>query len=167
MATETLKTACCVVGGGPAGMVLGYLLARAGVDVVVLEKHKDFLRDFRGDTVHPSTLEVMYELGLLDDFLKLSHQELTSLSVRFGDYSFQVADTTHLPTHCKFIALMPQWDFLDFLSDRAKKFPSFDLRMEYDGVDLVRDGDRIAGVQAQTPSGQVEIRADLVVGCDG
>src|SRR5580658_212729 len=110
MLTETLETSCCVVGGGPAGMMLGYLLARAGVAVTVLEKHNDFFRDFRGDTVHPSTLEVMYELGILDDFLRLPHQELTSAGGVFGDYPFTAAVLTRLPTHCKFIALMPQWD---------------------------------------------------------
>jgi 2-polyprenyl-6-methoxyphenol hydroxylase-like FAD-dependent oxidoreductase len=167
MATETIGTSCCVVGGGPAGIMLGYLLARGGVPVTVLEKHKDFFRDFRGDTVHPSTLEVMYELGLLEDFLKLPHQELTSVGGILGDFAFQAASFRRVPTHCKFVALMPQWDFLDFLSGHAKKFPSFNLRMEHEAVDLIRDSGRITGVQAKTPDGTVEIRADLVVGCDG
>jgi 2-polyprenyl-6-methoxyphenol hydroxylase-like FAD-dependent oxidoreductase len=155
------------VGGGPAGVMLGYLLARRGVQVTVLEKHKDFFRDFRGDTVHPSTLELMYELGILQDFLRVPHQELTSAGVVFGDFSCKVADFSHLPTHCKFVALMPQWDFLDFLSGRAKKYPSFDLRMEHEAFDLVRHANRIAGVKVRTPAGDTEIRADLVVGCDG
>src|SRR5438270_590946 len=116
------STTCCIAGGGPAGVVLGYLLARAGIDTLVLEKHKDFFRDFRGDTVHPSTLEVICELGLLDDFLKTPHQELKSVGGIFGDFAFQAGDFSGVPTHCKFVALMPQWDFLDFLSGKAKKF---------------------------------------------
>ena len=167
MASGTLETTCCVVGGGPAGVMLGYLLARAGVEVTVLEKHQDFFRDFRGDTVHPSTLELMYELGLLQDFLKEPHQRLTTVGGRLGDFAFQAADFGHLPTHCKFVALMPQWDFLNFLSGQAKKFSSFHLRMQHDVVDLIHDGDRVCGVEAQTPEGPVQIRADLVVGCDG
>src|SRR5271165_4971986 len=167
MPDQTLPTTCCIVGGGPAGVMLGYLLARAGVEVTVLEKHPDFNRDFRGDTVHPSTLEVMYELGLLQDFLKVPHQKLTSVGGMFGDFAFQAADLTRLPTHCKFVALMPQWDFLDFLSSQAKRFPSFHLRMQHDAVDLIHDGDRVSGVQAETPDGPVQVLADLVIGCDG
>jgi 2-polyprenyl-6-methoxyphenol hydroxylase-like FAD-dependent oxidoreductase len=148
-------------------MMLGYLLARAGVEVLVLEKHADFFRDFRGDTVHPSTLEVMYELGLLEDFLKLPHQKVTSAGGRVGDFMLRAADFSHLPTHCKFIALMPQWDFLNFLSDRAKRFPSFQLRMQYEAVDLLRDGESIVGVEARSPNGPVYVQANLVVGCDG
>src|SRR5579864_7673036 len=121
METETLVTKCCIVGGGPAGMMLGYLLARAGVAVTVLEKHNDFFRDFRGNTVHPSTLELMYELGLLDDFLRLPHQELRRLTGFIGGEPVVVADFSRVPAHCRFIALMPQWDFLDFLAERARK----------------------------------------------
>jgi 2-polyprenyl-6-methoxyphenol hydroxylase-like FAD-dependent oxidoreductase len=164
---ESLRTTCCVVGGGPAGIMLGYLLARAGVDVTVLEKHADFFRDFRGDTVHPSTLEVMYELGLLDDFLKLPHQKVTSAGARVGDFALKAADFSHLPTHCKFIALMPQWDFLNFLSDRAKRFSGFHLRMQNEAIHLLRDGARIVGVEGRSPEGPVYIQADLVVACDG
>jgi 2-polyprenyl-6-methoxyphenol hydroxylase-like FAD-dependent oxidoreductase len=164
---ESVRATCCVVGGGPAGIMLGYLLARAGVDVVVLEKHADFFRDFRGDTVHPSTLEVMYELGLLEDFLKLPHQKVTSAGARVGDFALKAADFSHLPTHCKFIALMPQWDFLNFLSDRAKRFSGFHLRMQSEAIHLLRDGARIVGVEGRSPEGPVYIQADLVVGCDG
>ncbi len=167
MSNQKLETTCCVVGGGPAGVMLGCLLARAGVAVTVLEKHSDFFRDFRGDTVHPSTLEVMYELGILEDFLKVPHQKLTSAGGIYGDYAFRAADFRYLPTHCKFVALMPQWDFLDFLAGKARQFPSFNLRMQNEAVDLIEEGGRIRGVVAQTPDGTAEIRADLVVGCDG
>src|SRR5207237_1806294 len=121
---EVIQTRCCVAGGGPAGMMLGFLLARAGVDVVVLEKHADFLRDFRGDTIHPSTLEVVHELGLLDDFLRHPHQEARVLTGNFAGVEFPLADFKSLPTKCKFIALMPQWDFLDFLAGHAKNYPT-------------------------------------------
>jgi 2-polyprenyl-6-methoxyphenol hydroxylase-like FAD-dependent oxidoreductase len=167
MAIETLETTCCIAGGGPAGMILGYLLARAGVAVTVLEKHKDFFRDFRGDTVHPSTLDVMRELGLLEDFLKLPHQELTSVSGRLGDFDFKAADFSRVPAHCKFVALMPQWDFLNFLATKARSFPTFDLRMQHEVVGLMHDRGGITGVEVRTPSGSLQVRADLVVGCDG
>jgi len=166
--SEVVKTNCCVVGAGPSGIMLAYLLARSGIQVTVLEKHNDFFRDFRGDTVHPSTLEVLYELGLLTDFLKLPHQEVTSAGVVIGDCAFRAADFSHVPAHCKFVALMPQWDFLNFLSDRAKAFPSFELRMQHEAIDLVQDGGRITGVVARVADGQtVRIQASLVVGCDG
>jgi 2-polyprenyl-6-methoxyphenol hydroxylase-like FAD-dependent oxidoreductase len=163
----TLRTRCCIAGGGPAGMMLGFLLARAGIDVVVLEKHADFLRDFRGDTVHPSTLELMYELGLLDEFLKRPHQEVVQLLGIIGGTTVTVADFSHVPTHCKFIALMPQWDFLNFLAESSRRYPSFRVLMQAEVTELIDAGDRIAGVRATTPDGPVEIRADLVVGADG
>ena len=162
-----LATRCCVVGGGPAGMMLGFLLARAGVDVTVLEKHADFLRDFRGDTIHPSTLEVMGELGLLDEFLKLPHSRAYTLGGVFGRAQFTFVDFSHLPTRCKFIALMPQWDFLNFLADHGKRYPTFHLRMSNEATGLIEEGGRVAGVRAKTPEGTAEIRADLVVACDG
>jgi 2-polyprenyl-6-methoxyphenol hydroxylase-like FAD-dependent oxidoreductase len=167
MPDQSISTKCCVVGGGPAGMMLGFLLARAGVDVVVLEKHADFFRDFRGDTVHPSTLELMHELGLLEEFLKLPHQKVERLAAQIGDERIQMADFTHLPTHCKFIALMPQWDFLNFLAAQGKRYPTFDLRMQAAATDLIEEAGRVAGVRAETPDGSLTIRAGLVVGCDG
>jgi 2-polyprenyl-6-methoxyphenol hydroxylase-like FAD-dependent oxidoreductase len=164
---SNITTTCCVTGGGPAGMMLGFLLARAGVDVVVLEKHADFFRDFRGDTIHPSTLELMVELGLLDEFLKLPHQKVDRMTMQMGDERLRVIDLTHLPTRCKYIALMPQWDFLDFLAARGKRYKGFDLRMKAEAVDLVEEGGRVVGLRAKTPDGELTIRADLVVGADG
>jgi 2-polyprenyl-6-methoxyphenol hydroxylase-like FAD-dependent oxidoreductase len=167
MADASISTKCCIAGGGPAGMMLGFLLARAGVNVVVLEKHADFFRDFRGDTVHPSTLELMYELGLLDKFLTLPHQKLETLTGQVGAEHLTMVDFRHLPTHCKFIALMPQWDFLNFLAAQGKRFKTFDLRMKTEAVDLIEEGGRIVGVRAKAPDGNLTIRADLTVGCDG
>jgi 2-polyprenyl-6-methoxyphenol hydroxylase-like FAD-dependent oxidoreductase len=167
MATETITTRCAIAGGGPAGMMLGFLLARAGVDVLVLEKHADFLRDFRGDTIHPSTLEIMHELGLLDDFLKRPHSEVRELTGLIGEDRVVLADFSHLPTRCQFVAFMPQWDFLDFLADHAKLYPSFHLHMQADVDGLFKDGDKVVGLKAKTPEGMIEVRADLVVGADG
>ena len=166
MAT-TLKTTCVIAGGGPAGMMLGFLLARAGVSVTVLEKQKDFLRDFRGDTVHPSTLELMAELGLLDEFLTLPHEKVDHLAGQIGDQHITIADFSHLPTRCKFIALMPQWDFLDFLAKHGKRYRSFDLRMQAEATGLIEENGRVVGLHVTTPDGELDIRADLVVGCDG
>jgi 2-polyprenyl-6-methoxyphenol hydroxylase-like FAD-dependent oxidoreductase len=167
MPDSLITTKCCVAGGGPAGMMLGFLLARAGVDVVVLEKHADFFRDFRGDTVHPSTLELMYELGLLDEFLKMPHQKIKKLSAQIGDERIPMADLRHLPTHCKFIAMMPQWDFLDFLARHGRRYKTFDLRMNAEAKELIEENGRIVGLRAVTLDGALAIRADLVVGCDG
>jgi 2-polyprenyl-6-methoxyphenol hydroxylase-like FAD-dependent oxidoreductase len=147
--------------------MLGFLLARAGVDVIVLEKHADFLRDFRGDTIHPSTLELMGELGLLDQFLRLPHTKATTIGAFFGDHEYAFADFTHLPTRCKFIALMPQWDFLNFLADHGRKYPSFHLHMRAEAVDLIEQDGRVIGVHANTANGAIDVRADLTVGCDG
>ena len=164
---ESLQTRCCIAGGGPAGMMLGVLLARAGVDVVVLEKHADFLRDFRGDTVHPSTLEVMHELGWLEDFLRRPHQEVREVGGQIGDERVTLADFSHLPTRCPFIVLMPQWDFLDFVAERGRQYGPFHLRMEAQVVDLLDVDARIAGVVATTPQGRLEVRAELTVAADG
>jgi 2-polyprenyl-6-methoxyphenol hydroxylase-like FAD-dependent oxidoreductase len=164
---EKLQTRCVIAGGGPAGIMAGYLLARAGVPVIVLEKHSDFFRDFRGDTIHPSTLELMYELGLLEEFLKQPHQEVRELRAVINGQTVPIVDFTKLPTRCKFIAFMPQWDFLNFLSTHAKKFPGFQLLMEHEVVDLTFDRQRVTGVRAKTPQGELEIRADLIIGADG
>jgi 2-polyprenyl-6-methoxyphenol hydroxylase-like FAD-dependent oxidoreductase len=162
-----MRTQCCIVGGGPAGMMTGLLMAREGVNVVVLEKHADFLRDFRGDTIHPSTLELMHELGVLEEFLKLPHQKVRELGGQIGTEFVTLADFSHLPAHCKFIALIPQWDFLDFLADQAKLYPSFQLKMRSEVVDLLEAGGRINGVRANTPDGPLEIQANLTVAADG
>jgi 2-polyprenyl-6-methoxyphenol hydroxylase-like FAD-dependent oxidoreductase len=167
VANASLTTQCCIAGGGPAGMMLGFLLARAGARVVVLEKHADFLRDFRGDTVHPSTLELIHELGLLDEFLKLPHRTVDRLSMQIGNRRIRLIDLTHLPTQCKYIALMPQWDFLNFLADHGRRYGQFDLRMRAEATDLIEEGGRIAGVRVKTPDGELTVHADLVVGCDG
>jgi 2-polyprenyl-6-methoxyphenol hydroxylase-like FAD-dependent oxidoreductase len=148
-------------------MMLGFLLARAGVDVIVLEKHADFLRDFRGDTIHPSTLELMYELGLLEEFLKRPHQEVREIAAQIGDEKVKMVDFTHLPTHCKFLALMPQWDFLDFLVEQGRRYNGFQVKMQFEATDLIQENGRISGVIAKTPEGMVEIRAALTVGADG
>jgi 2-polyprenyl-6-methoxyphenol hydroxylase-like FAD-dependent oxidoreductase len=167
MDTQTLQTRCCIAGGGPAGMMLGFLLARAGIETIILEKHADFLRDFRGDTVHPSTLELMYELGLLQEFLKRPHQELLQIRAQIGSKEFIGADFSTLPTHCRFIALMPQWDFLNFLAERGQRYPAFHLRMEAEVTALLEEGGRVTGVTAKTSAGELEVRAELVVGADG
>jgi 2-polyprenyl-6-methoxyphenol hydroxylase-like FAD-dependent oxidoreductase len=164
---DPINTRCCIAGGGPAGMMLGFLLARAGIDVVVLEKHTDFLRDFRGDTIHPSTLEIMHELGLLEAFLRLPHQELRTLTGLVGDTRVALADFTHLPTRCKFVALMPQWDFLNFMAERAKTYPAFKLMMGAEATDLLFSGERVTGCRVQTPDGLLDIRAEITIGADG
>jgi 2-polyprenyl-6-methoxyphenol hydroxylase-like FAD-dependent oxidoreductase len=167
MTNGAVNTQCCIAGGGPAGMMLGFLLARAGVRVVILEKHPDFLRDFRGDTVHPSTLELIFELGLLDEFLRLPHRKVDRLALQIGKRLVRMIDMSHLPTRCKYIALMPQWDFLNFLADHGRRYRQFDLRMCAEATDLVEQDGRIAGVRANTPDGKLIVGADLVVGADG
>src|SRR5262245_29690458 len=159
MAAKQITTRCVIAGGGPAGMMLGFLLARADVDVLVLEKHADFLRDFRGDTIHPSTLEVMHELRLLDQFLKLPHQKVREIGGIVGDEMVTFADFTHLPTHCGFIAFLPQWNFLDFLADQGKLYPGFKLMMQAEVDDLLWDGDTVTGLKAKRPNGMIEVSA--------
>lgn len=162
-----LSTDCVIAGGGPAGMMLGFLLARAGIDVTVLEKHQDFLRDFRGDTVHPSTLEVMHELGLLEKFLRLPHTRIAKGTIEIGERQFVIGDFSRLPSSCKFIALMPQWDFLDFLAGEAKAFPNFHLRMQTRADDLLTENGTVMGVTATGPEGPLAIKAGLTVAADG
>jgi len=164
---EKLQTRCVIAGAGPAGIMAGYALARAGVPVIVLEKHADFFRDFRGDTIHPSTLELMHELGLLEELLKQPHQEVRQLSGVVNGEAVPIADFSKLSTRCKFIAFMPQWDFLNFLSTEAKQYPKFQLLMQHEVVDLIFEQRRVTGVRAKTPNGELEIRADLVIGADG
>ncbi|HEX2542242.1 MAG TPA: FAD-dependent oxidoreductase [Caldimonas sp.] len=166
-AERTLSAQCCIAGGGPAGMMLGLLLARAGVETVVLEKHADFLRDFRGDTVHPSTLRVMDELGLLDEFLKLPHQKLRRVGGLFGDVPLRLADFGGLPERYAFIAFMPQWDFLDFIGDVGRPLPAFSVRMRSTVESLLHEGGRVAGVRASDENGPFEVLAPLTVACDG
>jgi len=164
---KTMSVRCCIAGGGPAGMMLGLLLARAGVEVVVLEKHADFLRDFRGDTIHPSTLEVMHELGLLERLLTLPHQKSSRINGQFGDLALTVADFSSLSTQCRFIAFMPQWDFLSFLAEEAARYSTFQLQMHADVTGLIEEAGSVVGLRANSPDGTLEVRASLVVGADG
>jgi 2-polyprenyl-6-methoxyphenol hydroxylase-like FAD-dependent oxidoreductase len=164
---ERWNTRCCIAGGGPAGMMLGFLLARMGVETIVLEKHADFLRDFRGDTIHPSTLDLMHELGLIDEFLKRPHQELVELAAQVGSDTVTIADFRHLRTYCKFLVLMPQWEFLDFLKQHAERYPGFRLVMQAEATELIEDGGVVTGLRARTQQGPLEVHASLVVAADG
>jgi 2-polyprenyl-6-methoxyphenol hydroxylase-like FAD-dependent oxidoreductase len=165
--SEQLHFSCCIAGGGPAGMMLGFLLARAGIDVLVLEKHADFLRDFRGDTVHPSTLETMHELGLLEEFLKRPHQEISQVRAQIGGEPTLLGNMSYLRTRCRFMALMPQWDFLNFLAEQGRRYPTFHLSMQAEVTGLIEENGRVVGIRGKTPASSIEVRADLVVGADG
>ena len=165
---EIWQTTCLVAGGGPAGMMLAYLLARSGVQTILVEKHGDFLRDFRGDTVHPSTTDLMHELGLLDEFLRqVPHETMEQLGIGFKGRTFDLIDFRHLPTACKYVVFMPQWDFLNFMANQAKQYPSLHIKMNTEVTGLRRDGDRVIGVTAKAGGDPIEIRADVTVGCDG
>jgi 2-polyprenyl-6-methoxyphenol hydroxylase-like FAD-dependent oxidoreductase len=167
MKDRTITTTCAIAGGGPAGMMLGLLLARAGVDVTVVEKHADFLRDFRGDTIHPSTLEIIHELGLEEAFLKLPHTRAPKLSAEIGGRPVTIADFSRLPVRNKFIAFMPQWDFLDFLAGEARRYPNFRLILQAKVTDVQTVGDRVSGLLLETPEGKIRLDATLVVAADG
>src|SRR6185312_14919917 len=167
MRSKVIFTNCCIGGGGPAGIMLGYLLARRGIDVTVLEKWPDFFRDFRGDTIHPSTMEILSELGLLEDFLKLPHDTISQIKADIGKHEVHLADFSHLKVHSPFIALIPQWDFLNFISDKAKKYYTFHLQMETEVIDLIWKGEKVIGVKARNKDGDFDIYSKLVIGADG
>jgi len=167
MPGNTLKRQCCIVGGGPAGMMAGLLFARAGIDVIVLEKHADFFRDFRGDTIHPSTFQLIHELGMLNDFLKIPQQEIKQLGAMFNNHFLKLADFSHLPVAKPAIGLMPQWDFLSFLAEKAERYPNFHLMMEANFNDLVEENGKLRGIKANTPQGEIKINAPLIIGADG
>jgi 2-polyprenyl-6-methoxyphenol hydroxylase-like FAD-dependent oxidoreductase len=165
--TPAVVTRCCIVGAGPAGLMLGFLLARAGVDVIVLEKHGDFLSDFRGDMIHASTLEVMHDLGLLEGLMELPHQKVEEFVGSMHAQRIPLVDFTRLSTRCRFIAYMPQWDFLEFIRSRAARYPAFDLRMSTEVTALITKDGSVVGVQAEGPAGPMAVHADLVVCADG
>lgn len=161
------KTKCCIVGGGPAGMMLGYIMAKYGIDVIVIEKHKDFFRDFRGDTIHPSTMNILDQLGILDDFLKVPHDETKQITANFDHKELTIADFTRLKIKTPYIAFTPQWNFLNFIEEKAKEFNNFQLLKQTEAIDLLKDENKVIGVKANDPNGEVEIYSDLVVGTDG
>jgi 2-polyprenyl-6-methoxyphenol hydroxylase-like FAD-dependent oxidoreductase len=167
MNVKSVNTTCCISGGGPAGIMLGYLLTRAGIETTVLEKWPDFFRDFRGDTIHPSVMEILFELGLLEDFLKLPHSEIKQVEAEIGTEKIILADFSHLKLHCPFIAFIPQWDFLNFITAEAKKYPSFHLMMETEATDIIRNGETIVGLKAKNKNEDLEIHSQLVVCADG
>lgn len=163
---DRLSSDCLIAGGGPAGMMLGVLLARQGVNVTVLEKHSDFLRDFRGDTVHPSTLEILDQIGLLEEFNKLHHNKVRHLGVHIGDRVQEVVDFRGLKPF-DYVAFVPQWDFLDLLADYGGRFGNFDLRMRHKAEGLIIENGEVKGVRASSPDGEQEFRARVTVACDG
>lgn len=167
METKTLQTRCCIAGGGPAGIMLAFLLAKAGIDVIVMEKWGNFLRDFRGDTIHPSTMEVLKELGLLEKFLALRHNETRQMSAHIGGKEYIAADFTHLKTTCPFIAFIPQSDFLNFISEEAKKYPGFHLMMETEALDIIKENGKVTGIKTKHGANEFDIHTELVIGADG
>ncbi|HTA26171.1 MAG TPA: FAD-dependent oxidoreductase [Bacteroidia bacterium] len=167
MKDKIIKTTCCISGGGPAGIMLGFILARAGIETMVLEKWPDFFRDFRGDTIHPSVMEILNELGLLKEFLKLPHNKVERIEGDIGNEKVIIGDFTHLKTPCPYIALIPQWDFLNFIATKAKKYPAFHLLMETEAIDIIKDGKKITGVKAKNNEGHFEIHSSLVIAADG
>lgn len=167
MSVAQFSVDCCIAGGGPAGLMAGLLFARAGVQVLVLEKHADFLRDFRGDTIHPSTLEIMDQLGLAEKLLKLPHEKIRSLRFHAGGKTALVADFTTLPVRYPFVVIMPQWEFLKFVATQAARYATFNLMMETEANDLIEENAKIAGIRAATPNGEIEVRAPLVIAADG
>ncbi|MFI5134054.1 MAG: FAD-dependent oxidoreductase [Chitinophagales bacterium] len=167
MQEKIMNTNCCIAGGGPAGMMTGFLLARAGIDVIVLEKHADFFRDFRGDTIHPSTFQLIHELGLLDEFLKIPHSEILEIAGLFNNQFIKMADFSHLRVAKPAIGLMPQWDFLNFLLRQANRYPGFHAIMRTEVTDLIKENGKVTGIRTETPDGIVQINANLVIGADG
>lgn len=167
MKGKEFKTTCCIAGGGPAGMMIGFLLARSGIDVIVLEKHSDFLRDFRGDTIHPSTFQLMHELGILHEFLKIPHQEQSQLGAMFNEQYLTLADFGKLSVEKPVLGFMPQWEFLNFLQNQAEYFPCFNLMMETNVIDIIKENKTIKGLRAQTREGIIEIHSNLVIAADG
>ncbi|MFD0890820.1 FAD-dependent monooxygenase, partial [Streptosporangium algeriense] len=160
------QNTCVIAGGGPAGAVLALLLARAGVQVTLLEKHSDFLRDFRGDTIHPSTLQVLHEIGLAGEFLRLPHHKAYSMAIHTDEGTVPVADLSKLESEYPYIAFVPQWDFLNLVTTAAARYPTFRLLMNAEVHGVIREGNAVRGVRYRDPEGEHELRATLTVAAD-